>query len=203
MPNRFEKYRTHHASRRLRGYEYTRAGVYFVTICTHGRACLLGKIIDGEMHLNTAGQIADEEWRRSETLRAEVTLDAYVVMPNHVHGLVIIAPPGTEAPTDPHGYDIFMGDNRAVVATQRAASLPDDGKPVNVKPKSLGAFVRAFKSAATRRINALRGTPGASVWQPSYHDRIVRNAREWCAVRAYIRQNPARWDEDSNHPARL
>jgi len=110
---------------------------------------------------------------------------------NHVHGIVVIAPPGEDAPTNPRGYTV------SDVATQRAASLPGT-KRTNVDPKSLGAFVRAYKSAVTRRINQARGTPGGKVWQPRYHDHIIRHERAWHHIRRYIETNPARWADDTH-----
>lgn len=145
------------------------------------------------MYLNAWGRVAAEEWRRTEMLRDEVHPDAFVVMPNHVHSIVVIAPPEADAPTDPRGYHVR-------VATQRAASLPvDDGRRVNVQPKSLGAVVRAYKSAVTRRINRMRSAPGAAVWQRNYHDRVIRNGTEWRRIRRYIHQNPARWPADTHY----
>ena len=154
----YRRYRTHTRSRRLEGYDYARAGVYFVTLCTHERTCLFGRVVDGEMRLDAAGRMAAEEGVRSAGICTEVRLDAWVVMPNHVHGLVVIVPPG-----------------------------------------SLGAFIAGFKSAATRRINRMRGTPDAPVWQRNYHDHIVRNERAWRALRRYVAGNPARWDTDENN----
>jgi REP element-mobilizing transposase RayT len=195
MPRDHDQYRTHHRSRRLPDHDYASPAAYFVTICAHERICLFGEIEDGQMHLNAWGQVAAEEWHRTETLRDEVHLDAFVIMPNHIHGIVVIAPPNADAPTDPRGYE-------STVATQRAASLRGDGNR-NVTPKSLGAIVRSYKSAVTRRINRMRDTPGAPVWQRNYHDRVIRDETEWRRIRRYIDTNPARWPHDSNHPTRL
>ncbi len=199
MGDAYDKYRTHHTSRRLRGYSYTRPAAYFVTVCTKDRVCLFGEITDGQMRLNEIGQIVDEEWRRSEALREEVTLDVHVVMPNHVHGVVVIAP--SDGEVDPHGYDLMPGDRGSDMARHVAtSSKPQFGNP---EAGSLGTIVGAFKSAATRRINASRNTPGATVWQRNYHDRILRDEDEWRRCRQYIETNPARWIEDENHPTRL
>lgn len=189
----------HRRSTRLKGYDYAAPAAYFVTLCTHDRACLFGAVCDGVMHLNACGHIIEEEWRRSEDLRAEVVLDAYIVMPNHLHGLVVIVPPDADPTldyTDPCGYRL---DAAAVVQRSRrdmARHVPTNrafGHPV---AGSLSTILGAFKSAATRRINALRGTPGGKVWQGRFHDRILRDEREWRAARRYIEQNPARWEED-------
>ena len=178
MPHDHRQYHTHHRSRRLPGHDYARPAAYFVTICTHDRMCLFGEVEDGQMYLNAWGRRAAEEWSRTETLRDEVHPDAFVVMPNHVHSIVVTAPPEANASTDPCGYHVR-------VATQRAASLPvDDGHRVNVQPKSLGAVVRAYKSA---------------VWQRNCHDRVIRDETEWRRIRRYIQQNPARWPTDTHY----
>ena len=170
MPGKYERHATHKHSRRWAAWDYTQPAAYLpsvsrcarvVTVCTYQRACLFGDIYDGIMHVNRFGRVATDEWHRSEALRAEVHLDAFVVMPNHVHGIVVIAPPGEDAPTNPRGYTV------SDVATQRAASLPGT-KRTNVDPKSLGAFVRAYKSAVTRGINQRRQTVGARVWQRGF-----------------------------------
>jgi len=192
MPGKYERYATHKHSRRWAAWDYTQPAAYFVTICTHERGCLFGRISDEIMHINPFGRVATEEWHRSEALRAEVHLDAFVVMPNHVHGIVVIAPPGEDAPTNPRGCTV------SAVATHRAASLPGT-KRTNVDPKSLGAFVRAYKSAVTRGINQRRQTVGARVWQRNYHDHIIRTARSWHRIRRYIETNPARWADDTHY----
>jgi REP element-mobilizing transposase RayT len=193
MPHNHERFVTHHQSRRWAAWDYTRPAAYFVTICTYQRAYLFGHISDGIMRINPFGRVATEEWYRSEALRAEVHLDAFVVMPNHVHGIVVIAPPDAEAPTDPSGYNLFR---RPDETTQHAASL-QGAERTNVDPKSLGAFVRAYKSAVTRRINQARDTPSGKVWQRGYHDHIIRTEQAWHRIRHYIETNPARWADDT------
>lgn len=195
MPRTHERYATHESARRWAAWDYTRPAAYFVTICTYQRACLFGHISDGIMCTHSFGRMANEEWHRSEALRLEVHLDAFVVMPDHVHGIVVIAPEATEAPTDPRGYDLSRDPYET---TQHAASL-QGAERTNVDPKSLGAFVRAYKSAVTRRINQLRGTPSGTVWQRNHHDHIIRHERAWHRIRHYIETNPARWADDTHH----
>ena len=154
---------------RLRDYDYSREGVYCVTVCTDGRELLFGEVKDDEMALNELGRIAEEEWLQSARIRIEIELDALVVMPNHVHGIVII------------------GDN-----PRRGDRPVARGGP---RPRSLGAMMAGFKSAATRRINTMRGTPGASVWQRNYYEHIVRNQATLDRIRQYITDNPAGWME--------
>ncbi len=173
--------RYHRRSIRLHGYDYTLPGAYFVTICTAGRACLFGEVVNGEMILNEYGRIMEEEWARSGNIRREMTLDAFVVMPNHLHGVVILN-------SDPLGTATVGAHGRAPLRLERA-------------PRSLGAFVAGFKSAATKGINALRGSPGATVWQRNYYEHIIRDDADLEATQWYILDNPARWGEDPDNPA--
>ncbi|WP_287372522.1 transposase [Oceanithermus sp.] len=154
-----------------------------MTLVTHGRASIFGRIEAGRVRLYEPGRIAWEEWFRTSELRTNVMLFAeeFVVMPNHVHGVVRIveraAPP---------------------VGAQRAAPLPRS----TVTPGSLSAIVRAYKTAVTRRINRHRGTPGAPVWQRNYWDHVVRGERALASVRRYIAENPFRWHLDVYNPER-
>jgi len=163
---------------RLRGWDYSQAAVYFVTICTYQRECLLGEVVDGWMRTNAYGRIVEGEWLRTPEIRPEVELDGFMVMPNHLHGIVVVSGRGARpcAPTTGH---LFR------------------------RPRSLGSLVAGFKSASTRRINAARGAAGSAVWQRNYHDRIVRNEQELRAIRQYIRQNPAHWPDDPENPSQL
>ena len=133
---------------RLPGYDYTQPGAYFVTICTHGRKMLFGQVVDGEMVLNPLGEIVREEWFRSAKIRAEIELfpDEFVVMPNHIHGIVWIVP------TDfPHGR---VGATGHVVGATGRSPLRRPQSPHGPAPRSLGAFIAGFKASVTKRINA-------------------------------------------------
>ena len=167
-------------SLRLRGYDYSSVGAYFVTIVTWQREMLFGDVVDGEMVLNEMGQIVRNEWECTPIIRREVELGAYVVMPNHLHGIVIIND---------------SGNISTVGATGRSPL-----RPRGPKPKSLGAIIAGFKSSVTKRINTLHNSPGVPVWQRNYHDRIIRNEREMSRIWDYIESNPARWDDDDENP---
>lgn len=169
---------------RLPGFDYTRPGVYFVTICAHERTCLFGDVVNGVMRVNNLGEIVREEWERSAEIRAELTIDAYVVMPNHMHGIVLID-------VGAHGVRPRNMDDHVCRAHGRAPLRP---------PKSLGSFIAGFKSATTKRINTLRHTPTHPVWQRNYYEHVIRNDPDLAVIRDYIADNPARWDNDENHP---
>jgi putative transposase len=182
----------HRPSIRLNGYDYTQNGAYFVTICVQNRLCLFGDVAEGEMRLNTLGCVVEEEWLKTPTLRPYVVLDGYVVMPNHFHAILFISRDES---------DDLVGAQRAAPLQSPTGVRYPDGSIPNVKPGSLGAIVRSFKSAATKRINECRCTPGETVWQRNYHERIIRDEQELNDTRQYIEINPARWAEDVENPA--
>lgn len=172
---------------RLQGHAYD-GGLYFVTICTHLKRCLFGSVVDGDVVLDRAGRIAHEEWTRTARLRAEVALDAFVVMPNHVHALIGIVPAGPQ-PAAPAG-------------TARCAPT-HGGAPRRFGAMAHGtlpAVVRAYKSAVTRRVRA-EADP-AFGWQRGYHEHIVRDDRALKRIRRYIQENPQRWTAAGHHPTR-
>jgi REP element-mobilizing transposase RayT len=162
---------------RLPGYDYSKPGAYFVTLVTYQRERLFGDIVQGEVRLSDIGQIVVEEWLRSAQFRGEIELDMYVVMPNHLHGLVII----TRDVVGAHG----RAPLRAGIAYRPS--------------RSLGSMIAGFKSAATKRINEMRATPGLPVWQRNYHERVIRNEAELNSVRQYILDNPQNWSQDAEN----
>lgn len=164
----------HRRSIRLAGYDYSSEGVYFITICTHEREPLFGKIVDGQMHLNPLGHIVEIEWLRSPQIRSEIELDEYSIMPNHFHAIFIINPPLGVQPDAP---------------TQRP------GPP----PKSVGSFIAGFKSSVTKQINLLRHTPGLPVWQRNYYEHIITTKHEYDNIAEYIVTNPQNWQTDSEN----
>jgi REP element-mobilizing transposase RayT len=165
---------------RLKSYDYTRAGVYFVTVCTHDRRAMFGEICDGIMRPNALGEAVIEEWFRSEDIRAEIELDEFVLMPNHIHGLVVIVPVGAH------------GD----------APAPDSPR-LHRAPQSLGSLIAGFKRASAKRINAARGTPGIAVWQRNYFERVIRDDDGLRKAREYIVNNLLRWELDHENPDRI
>ena len=198
----FDPERHHRRSIRLRGYDYTQPGAYFVTLVTQNRVCLFGEVVDGEMRLNALGIIVQEEWFRSAVIRPYVRLfpDEFVVMPNHVHGIIWIVDD--------------VGATRRVALTDRVAPTgrvdagamrrvaPTEYPPRGPAPCSIGAILGQFKSITTKRINALRDAPGAPVWQRNYYEHIIRTEESLHRIREYIRTNPLRWHVDRENPNR-
>jgi REP element-mobilizing transposase RayT len=162
---------------RLKEYDYSQPGEYFITICTYNHECTLGEIINGEMRLNEIGKIAEEEWLRTPNIRPGIELDVFVIMPNHMHGIIVIK---DESPIPQ-------------VGTHSCASLQR-------KPRSLGSIIAGFKSAATKRINEMRHTPSFPVWQNRFYDRIIRNDNELNKIRDYIHNNVLQWAFEKDDP---
>ena len=176
---KYDTNKHHRRSIRLSGYDYSQPGSYFVTICTHQRQCMFGDIVDGQMHLNSYGEIVADEWQKSSVIRQEIELDVWVVMPNHFHGIVIINDVGT---------------NSDHVGANGRSPLP------RMKSKSLSSLMAGFKSSVTKKINILRDSPGTRLWQRNYYEHIIRNQSAMDKIRHYIVNNPLSWDLDQLHP---
>jgi putative transposase len=156
-----------------------RRGLISSPFTTQNRECLFGHVLDGEMVSNDAGRMVAEEWMKSADIRNEIELEAFVVMPNHVHGIIVIDGRGT---------------------ARRAPTCERFGQPT---VGSIPTIVRAFKSACTKQINELRGTPGAKLWQRNYYEHVIRDEDDLNRIRQYILDNPARWAKDENNPDHL
>jgi len=169
---------------RISRYDYATPGSYFITIVVDKRRCLFGEITDGEMRLNGLGRIASEEWVRTAAIRPDVTLEAFIAMPNHIHGIITIR----------SAVDLLPGD----VLNPRRSAVERFGTPTS---NSIPTIVRSFKAAATRRINLLRGAQDQPVWQRGYYEHIIRNEDALRKFRLYIEHNPRMWAYDRANPA--
>ena len=232
----------HRRSIRLSGRDYSRPGVYFITIVTFQREQIFGEIHNGRMYLSLSGEIAVQEWFRTAKLRSYVDLyvDEFVVMPNHIHGIIRIQeqPPnagvldaevpnvgvpnegvpivgvpnanvGVGVPNVGVGVPIVgvgvpivgVGVQRRCTPTTTPTTTPT-GNPAEkmvVAPRSLGAIVRAYKSAVTYAINGQKGTRSCPVWQSNYYERILHSKAELHHVKGYIKNNPADWAGDAEN----
>jgi putative transposase len=177
--------RYHRRSIRLKGYDYSRPGAYFVTICVQGGAFLLGEVTDGCMGLNNAGLLVQECWEWLEQQHGNVRLDKYVVMPNHLHGIIIVT-------------DTVEADD-ACRGGSRTAPTTVSGH-VQAKRKPLGRLIGAFKTVSTKRLNQLRGGPGERIWQRGFFEHVIRNDNSLERIREYILGNPGRWELDNENP---
>jgi REP element-mobilizing transposase RayT len=164
----------------MEGYDYRQHGAYSLTICTQERVMLFGDMVDGVMNLNTLGCVVDDEWRKTPSIRAEIHLDEYVVMPNHFHAIVYII-------AESHYCESTRAHSRAPL--QDTLTRP---------ARSLGSLVAGFKATTTAKINKLRETPGSKIWQRNYYERIIRNEDELNHLRQYITLNPQNWLRDND-----
>ena len=185
-------------SLRLRGYDYSQPGAYFVTTVTHQRACLFGEIENGIMWLNDAGKIVRWEWERLTHRFDFVELGAFVVMSNHFHGIIVLQDVGATR----LGYLDTVSENENLV-TNINLRENHKGSPLQAKrsiPKSLGALIGQFKSRVTKRIHKTDQFSPERIWQRGFHDRIISNEWEWRNIHLYIESNPDNWEDDSENP---
>jgi REP element-mobilizing transposase RayT len=171
---------------RLPGYDYSQSGIYFVTICTQNRECILGDIVDGKMILNETGQILTPIWE-SLPKRFSIVLDEFQIMPNHVHMIIQI----NHFRTDMNHQII---NDIAIAKSHRHMGL------MNQTP-TLGHVVRYFKSKCTYEIHKIGFNN--YVWQHNYYEHIVRNEDDLNKIREYVNINPLIWDRDRNNPESL
>ncbi|PJF34117.1 MAG: transposase [Phototrophicales bacterium] len=180
-----DKYRIE--TTRLPGWNYASAGWYFVTICTRDQQPFFGHIENGDMYLSPIGEIAAQFWQEiPRHTVGHVSLDVFVVMPNHVHGIVVIQ----DTPVETLHCNVST-DN--VDKNLMSTISPQAG--------SLGAIIRSYKSAVTRwcRQNGY----AEFGWQSRFYDHVIRNENALHNIRQYISENPSRWEMDQNHPDNL
>ena len=161
----------HRRSIRLPAYDYSQGGACFVTICAQHRRCLFGAVVRHQVSLTPCGSIAKDTWQWLSQQYEYVTLDEWIVMPNHVHGIIVMD-------------DDWRGGSRTAPTSR----------------KTLGRLIGAFKTVSTKAINAVLRTPGTIVWQRNYYERIIRNAEELSQIRKYVADNPLQWALDRENP---
>jgi REP element-mobilizing transposase RayT len=169
---------THRRSIRLKGRDYSWPDTYFVTICTAERKYLLGRIEDGVMRENVLGRLVRAHWMEIPRKFASTELDVFVVMPNHVHGMISL--------------------HRRVAAAEEQYRLAEFGNP---QSGSISWIVRAFKATVTREGRRVLSRPELAVWQRNYFERVVRNSKEYEDAYRYISENPRNWDQDEENLA--
>ncbi len=180
MKCHFEK-QHHRRSIRLKDYDYSQEGAYFVTICTHGKKCILGHIIRGRVELSPIGHSASEYWLQIPRHFEAVQLDEFVVMPNHMHGILMIT------------------QRRSRGVKFNAPTREDDYYScISPRKETLAVIVRTYKSAVSRwcRQNGY----GDFRWQRNYYEHVIRSDRDLKEIREYIANNPMRWDMDTENP---
>lgn len=184
----------HRRSIRLKGYDYTQAGAYFVTICTWQRECLFGDIYNRKMRLSRYGETVQFNWDNLPKRYPHIKLDAFIVMPNHVHGIIVLMDELERA-----GLDNFDAGNPRFLG-KTAPTKPTTTKPARAKYHGLPEIIRGFKTFSARRINQIRSMAGVAVWQRDYYEHIIRNEESLHKIREYIINNPLSWEQDQLHP---
>ena len=179
---------------RLSSYDYAQPGAYYVTLCAQRRACIFGRVVDGQMRLNEYGESVTACWLDLPGHYDHVRLDAFVVMPNHVHAVIGLRGNDDTAVDQTHDNTVGAGLRPAPTVADDAATKTNAVAP---KRHALPEIVRAFKSFSARHINEIRNSPGAPVWQRTYYEHVVRSESELGRIRAYVRDNPARWTSDA------
>lgn len=187
----------------MKGYDYSRAGLYFITICCQNRACLFGKIANGKMNLNEYGQIAYNEWLKTTEIRKNVELDVFVIMPNHIHGIVRllgnddIGRGELHSPNDNTTPNTNTAPNTNTTPNDNISGINKGGEcnsPLRGTSNTIGAIVRGYKSSVTKQLNVFN--IGCHVWQRNYYEHIIRNIQSYQNISNYIINNPAKWKDD-------
>lgn len=165
-------------SLRIKGYDYSGAGVYFITICTNNRDNLFGEIIDNKMFINAFGKIVENEWIKTPEIRNIIEIDSFVIMPNHFHGIIVINDAG-----------------RGVLQYALSTKTNEFKSP----SQTIGAVIRGFKSTVTKQINIFRNMQMQSIWQRNYYEHIIRNEDDLLRIREYIIKNQENWENDEEY----
>ena len=168
----------HRHSIRLKEYDYSKEGMYFITICTKDRECIFGNVINGKNILNEYGKMVEEEIIKTKTLRKEIEINEYVIMPNHVHIIIETTNVGAYGIRPKENIE---NNNQGVHRT-----------PLQSPSKTIGAAVRGLKCAISRNI-------GCSIWQRNYYEHIIRNEKELYKIIDYMEYNPMNWENDNNY----
>ena len=166
---------------RLQKYDYLQSGYYFVTICAQNRQQIFGTIINNQMTLNDGGNMIDFWWQEMFKKYKNISIDEYIIMPNHIHGIINIVGAGSPRPKSPRP------DNNKIIGRGNRAP-------------TIGNIIAYFKYQTTKQINEPQNTPGKKIWQRNYHDHIIRNDKSLNNIRNYIINNPATWQFDVENP---
>jgi len=210
----------HRQSIRLKDYDYSAAGAYFITICTQHRECLLGDIADGEMRLSPMGDCALSQWHELPNRFSGIQLDAFVVMPNHIHGILCInpvptstnpvgaplagaqIPPGAQMPPDTPRTNHPVGAPLAGAQISPDAQFPPGASETRATARvapTVGGVIGAYKSLVFNRCLLVAKQNGkylGNLWQRNYWERVIRDETELHIIREYIHNNPGRWELD-------
>ena len=206
----------HRRSIRLKGYDYASAGLYFITICCQDRASLFGAIKNGEMIFNEYGQIAFNEWVKTPTLRTNVELGEFVIMPNHIHGIIRLLDRGESHSPENESVgktpqrdnsELHSPDNMELYSPDNNESHSPENEGVCKTPQlrspsqTIGSIVRGYKSSVTKQLNLLN--IDCVVWQRNYYEHIIRDECAYQNISAYIINNPSKWTADKFYSQKI
>ena len=172
---------------RLRDYDYSLPGSYFITMCVKDRKNLFGNIVNGEMRLNQYGRIVQTTWNDIPHHYSGVLLDEFIIMPNHIHGIIIIT-------------NESVG---AIPAIKMADLRHESPLRMSVKERRrmlLSKIIGRFKMNSSKIINTIQNTPGKTLWQRNYYEHIIRNEKSYHRIQDYIINNPHRWQMNKENP---
>lgn len=197
----------HRRSIRLKGYDYSQAGLYFITICVQNRACLFGEIANKKMILNDAGKMIENEWLKLPERFNNIELHEFVVMPNHFHAILEIVRAtlvvAQNDDTAQNGDNAQNDDNAQNGDNNQNGGAMKKGQPQGIAPtgKTVGDMVGAFQSIVTveyiRGVKNLGWQPfNGKLWQRNYWEHIIRNEQSYQTISDYIANNPAKWNDD-------
>jgi REP element-mobilizing transposase RayT len=183
---------------RLPGYDYTKQGAYFLTINTYKKEHLFGEVTDGVVQLSPMGEVILEQWQRIPTHFPNVLLDVFVIMPNHIHGILVIT--GDELGTGKgkgKEIDLHRTQNSSITSSpsnnyKKSKNLGSIALPplLGSQSGSLPAIVQNFKSTTSRKINKELNTPGSTIWHRNYYEHVIRDEEDYERIVTYIHQNP-------------
>jgi putative transposase len=173
----------HRHSIRLPGYDYSRPGYYFVTLCTHEKGCLFGDFENNDIVLNETGMLVKRKWHELPVHFSGIELDKMIVMPNHLHGIIVIS------------------DCRGGVVPPQFGAMTEGARTAPLQMgKTLGQMIAWFKYESTKEINrVISGNPDVKIWQRNFYDRIIRDEEELSRIRNYTVANPENWQEDEEN----
>lgn len=207
--NKYNPHIHHRRSIRLKGYDYAQAGLYFITICCQDRACLFGEVVNGEMVLNEYGQIAFDEWVKLSERFPNFELDVFQIMPNHMHGIILLNDVSVGAGFTPAQIDGIAqnnGDNTVNTGFTSAQNQnnADSENDSDIRAKARVAptvsdIVGAYKSLVANGcldIYKSKNETMGKLWQRNYHEHIIRNEQSYQRISEYIINNPAKWADD-------
>ena len=196
--SKFDPQKHHRKSIRLQGYDYSQAGAYYVTIVTYQRDCLFGEIVDGEMHINAYGEIVQKWWDEIPIHFPNVELGAFVIMPNHVHGIIFIT---TERRGEVLSPRDNPNDNNLDENVDGTNQQGGDASQPPLRKRTLGQIVAYFKYQSTKEMNRIETENAITkFWQKNYYEHIIRDEKDLQNTTDFIEAIPSLWDEDVNNP---